>query len=158
VDQESSWPYWAERTNPGAEVRNFGVDRERTDQIAVRLERSVEGVDALVIQGGINDIVAGLPVGQAAANLRGMVRRGMELGLRVALAEVCPWRGHPEVTRLNELIHEIARTEEVFLLPFYGTLEDPGRPGHMRDEWCSDGNHPSVVGYRRLGELAFRVP
>jgi hypothetical protein len=28
----------------------------------------------------------------------------------------------------------------------------------MRDEWTSDGDHPSVAGYRRLGELAFRLP
>ena len=26
----------------------------------------------------------------------------------------------------------------------------------MKDEWCNeDGDHPSVAGYRRLGELAF---
>jgi hypothetical protein len=27
----------------------------------------------------------------------------------------------------------------------------------MKDEWCNeDRDHPSVAGYRRLGELAFR--
>jgi lysophospholipase L1-like esterase len=44
------------------------------------------------------------------------------------------------------------------VLPFYATLESPELPGRMRDEWTSDGDHPSVEGYRRLGELAFRVP
>ncbi len=28
----------------------------------------------------------------------------------------------------------------------------------MREEWTSDGDHPSVAGYRRLGELAFALP
>jgi lysophospholipase L1-like esterase len=29
----------------------------------------------------------------------------------------------------------------------------------MRPEWTdADGDHPSVAGYRRLGELAFRLP
>jgi hypothetical protein len=28
----------------------------------------------------------------------------------------------------------------------------------MREEWTSDGSHPSIEGYRRLGELAFRLP
>jgi hypothetical protein len=28
----------------------------------------------------------------------------------------------------------------------------------MPDEWTDDGNHPSVEGHRRLGELAFRLP
>jgi lysophospholipase L1-like esterase len=28
----------------------------------------------------------------------------------------------------------------------------------MTLEWCNeDGDHPSVAGYRRLGELAFRL-
>ena len=45
------------------------------------------------------------------------------------------------------------------MLPFYETLEQPGRSrGRMRDEWTFDGDHPSVEGYRRLGELAFRLP
>jgi hypothetical protein len=28
----------------------------------------------------------------------------------------------------------------------------------MREEWTSDGDHPSVEGYRLLGERAFRLP
>jgi lysophospholipase L1-like esterase len=29
----------------------------------------------------------------------------------------------------------------------------------MKPEWTNeDGDHPSVAGYRRLGELAFRLP
>jgi lysophospholipase L1-like esterase len=44
------------------------------------------------------------------------------------------------------------------LLPFHDTLEDPDRPGRMGEEWTSDGDHPSVEGYRRLGESAFRLP
>jgi lysophospholipase L1-like esterase len=27
----------------------------------------------------------------------------------------------------------------------------------MRAEWTSDGDHPSVEGYRRLGEVAARL-
>jgi lysophospholipase L1-like esterase len=92
-----------------------------------------------------------------------MVRRGRELGLRVAIADLLPWNnGYPEadpkIRRLNELIHQVARDEAVPVLPFYETLEDPDRPGRMREEWTSDGDHPSVVGYRLLGERAFRLP
>jgi hypothetical protein len=28
----------------------------------------------------------------------------------------------------------------------------------MRPDWTSEGDHPSLEGYRRLGELAFRLP
>ena len=63
-----------------------------------------------------------------------------------------------EIRRLNASIAAIAREEGVPLLPFHDTLEDPGRPGRMREDWTSDGDHPSVAGYLRLGELAFRLP
>jgi lysophospholipase L1-like esterase len=92
-----------------------------------------------------------------------MVRRGKELGVRVGFADVLPWNnGWPAaetpIRRLNALVADIAREEDVPLLPFHDTLEDPDRPGRMREEWTADGDHPSVAGYRRLGELAFRLP
>jgi lysophospholipase L1-like esterase len=121
-------------------------------------------VDVLVVQGGINDIAQGHAVDDAAVSLRAMVRRGKELGLRVAIADVLPWNnGWPDaeaqIRELNALIAEIAREEDVVQLPFHNTLEDPDRPGRMREEWThADGDHPSVAGYRRLGEVAFRLP
>jgi lysophospholipase L1-like esterase len=93
-----------------------------------------------------------------------MVRRGKELGLRVALADVLPWNNgwpdaEPKIRGLNELIAAIAGEEGVALLAFHDTLEDPERPGRMGAEWThADGDHPSVAGYRRLGEVAFRLP
>ena len=59
----------------------------------------------------------------------------------------------PRIRRLNELIREVADAESVDVLPFHDTLEDPERPGRMKQEWTPDGNHPSVEGHRRLGEL-----
>jgi len=124
----------------------------------------VNGADVLVVQGGINDIAQGIPLEDAAANLRAMVRRGKELGLRVVLCDVLPWNNarptqRDAIGRLNVLIARIARDERVSLLSFHDALQDPDRPGRMRDEWAhADGDHPSVEGYRRLGETAFRLP
>jgi lysophospholipase L1-like esterase len=125
-----------------------------------RLDDCANGADVLVVQGGINDIAQARSVEDAAQNLRAMVHRGRELGLRVAIADVLPWNNgwpdaEPKIRRLNGLVAEIARNEGVSLLPFHGTLEDPNRPGRMRADWTSDGDHPSVDGYRRLGEIAF---
>jgi lysophospholipase L1-like esterase len=44
------------------------------------------------------------------------------------------------------------------VLPFHATLEDPELPGRMRADLTVEGDHPSAEGYRRLGELAFRLP
>jgi lysophospholipase L1-like esterase len=163
-DERSQWEHWAASADPRLELRNCGICGQRTDEIMARLDECADGADVLVVQGGINDIAQGRPVEDAAANLRAMVRRGRELGLRVAVADVLPWNnGWPDaeakIRRLNSLIAAVAREEGVPLLPFHDTLEDPERSGRMRAEWTHpDGDHPSVAGYRRLGEVAFRLP
>ncbi len=125
-----------------------------------------------MIQGGINDIAQSLggteidrfeAVEEAAANLREMVRRGKRLGIEVEIADVLPWNnGHPYATphidRLNEEIAQIGAEEEVPVLPFHEVLEDQFNRGLIKEEWTADGDHPSIEGYRRLGELAFRLP
>ena len=163
ADPESQYEHWAARVDTRLEFRNCGVYGQRTDEIARRLEDCAGGAEVLIVQGGINDIAQARSVDDAAVNLRQMVSRGRELGLRVALANVLPWnngypRAHGEIRRLNSLIDAVARDDDVLTLRFYETLEDQARPGRMRDVWTSDGEHPSVEGYRRLGELAFRLP
>jgi lysophospholipase L1-like esterase len=162
-DPESQYEHWAARAEPRLEFRNCGVYGERTDEIARRLERCAAGARVLVVQGGINDIAQRRPVEPAAANLRDMVRRGLGRGLEVVLVDVLPWNnGYPDaeapIRRLNALIHALGRDEGVPVIPFHDTLEDPERPGRMRDEWTSDGDHPSVAGYRRLGEAVSAAP
>jgi lysophospholipase L1-like esterase len=163
ADEKSQWQYWAQKAHPDLRFRNCGVYGQRTDEIARRLEECATGAQVLVVQGGINDIAQGRPIEAAARNLRRMVERGKELGLDVAVANVLPWnngypQADPKIRRLNELIRELAAAEHVPVLPFYATLEDPGRPGRMKEQWTSDGDHPSVDGYRLLGERAFRLP
>jgi lysophospholipase L1-like esterase len=163
LDERSQWEWWSARANQGLEFANCGVYGERAEEIELRLDRCAAGTDVLVVQGGVNDVAQGRPVEGAAAGLRRMVRRGRELGLVVALADVLPWNnGWPSaegaIRRLNELVHAIGAEEGVPILLFHDTLEDPKRPGRMRDDWTADGDHPSVEGYRRLGEIAFRLP
>ena len=89
---------------PGVTSQNCGVPGERTDQIAARLPACARGADALIVQGGINDIAQGRRALAAADELRAMVRRGKALGLRVGLADVLPWNnGHPRFTTATEL-------------------------------------------------------
>lgn len=160
---ESQYLYWAARADPRIEFRNCGVGGERTDEILARLDSSVEGASVLVVQGGINDVVQKRSVDEAAANLGRMVQQGKERGLAVVLAELLPWnRGWPdaegEIRRLNDLVRDLGASEAIEVMPFHDTLEDPERPGRMREDWTDDGNHPSIAGYRRLGELAFVLP
>jgi lysophospholipase L1-like esterase len=158
-DPAIGWPAAAAAADPRLRFTVRAVYGKRTDEIAAWVDEAAEGAEALVVQGGINDIAQGRPVARAAANLGEMVERGRELGLRVAVADVLPWNNgwpdaEPRIRELNALIAGLG----VPVLPFHDTLEDPERPGRMREEWTVEGDHPSVEGYRRLGEIAFRLP
>jgi lysophospholipase L1-like esterase len=158
LDERSQYEWWAARADPRLEFRNCGVYGQRSDEIRARLEKCADGAEVLIVQGGINDVAQRRPVETAAENLRAMVARGRELGLRVLLADVLPWNnGWPEaetaIRRLNELVRLVGHDESVPVLPFHGQLEDPDRPGRMSEGLTSDGDHPSFDGYRLLGEL-----
>jgi lysophospholipase L1-like esterase len=114
----------------------------------------------LIVQGGINDIAQGRSIDDAAHALGAIVERGLVLGLPVAVCDVLPWNnGWPEREAAIRALNERIRGLGAPLLPFHDTLEDPGLPGRMKGEWADDdGDHPSIAGYRRLGEVAFRFP
>jgi lysophospholipase L1-like esterase len=159
-DPESQWEHWAALRHPGLTFANHGVWGERTDEIAARFDDAAAGADVLLVQGGINDIAQRRPLEDAARDLATMLERARLRGLRVAVCDVLPWNnGWPgaeaPIRELNARIQALG----VPVLPFHDTLEDPERPGRMKDEWAdADGDHPSVAGYRRLGEHAFRLP
>jgi len=157
---EAPWQYSAGLRYPRLELRNFGIWGQRVDEIAARFDEAVEGATALVVQGGINDIAQGRPIEPAAAGLADLVERGLALGLQVAVCDVLPWNnGWPARAAAIRELNEYICSFGVPLLPFHDTLEDPELPGRMRAEWThDDGDHPSLAGYRRLGELAFRWP
>ena len=146
--------------HPELEFRNFGIWGERTDEIAARFDTAVAGADVLIVQGGINDIAQGRAAracsGQPARHGRARARaRPPRRRVRRAAVERRLAREGGADPRLNARIHAL----DVPVLPFHDTLEDPDAPGRMKPEWCNeDGDHPSVAGYRRLGELAFRLP
>jgi lysophospholipase L1-like esterase len=160
-DPRSQYEYWAERAAPGLDFRNCGIFGQRTDEIATRLKSCAKGADALIIQGGINDIAQGYPAVQAADNLQAMVAQGQELGLQVYVVNVLPWNnGHPQadpaIAELNRGIDRIGADEGVPVIDFHDALADPGHPEVMPADLTADGDHPSVEGYHRLGDLVAR--
>jgi lysophospholipase L1-like esterase len=162
-DERSQWQWWAAQADARLEFQTTAVYGERTDQIARRLDLVLAGADALVVQGGINDVVQRRPVEEAARDIEAMLERGRGAGLELAVTDVLPWNNGDEraaggIRRLNALIGEVAAEAGATLLPFHGTLADPADPTRMRDGLTDDGDHPSVEGHRLLGERAFRLP
>jgi lysophospholipase L1-like esterase len=159
---ESQWEWWAQKEHPDLAFRNCGVRGERTDQIARRFDQCTQGVEGVVIEGGINDLKDRVPAPVVLANLRGMVRGAKRRNLDVAVTDLLPDGRAPQtdlaIDALNREIAAMARQERVTFLDFHGVLEDPQHPGAMKPEWTADLIHPSITGYRRLGELAFTPP
>lgn len=160
-NERSQYEYWAERAAPGLRFRNCGILGQRTDEIAQRLGTCAKGADALIVQGGINDIAQGYPAVQPADNLHAMVAKGQDLGLQVYLANILPWNnGHPSadpaVAELNREIDRIGADEGVPVLDFNAALADPRNRNVMPPALTSDGDHPSIEGYHRLGDLVAR--
>jgi lysophospholipase L1-like esterase len=167
AEPESQYEYWAAEVEPALDFTNCGVFGERTDQIARRLAECADGMDVVIVQGGINDIAQALgpdpqatqeAVSAAAANIDGMLSEAENLGLDTAVANVLPWNnGHPEadaaIEELNSVIARIAERRGVPLLDFHAALESRSRPDTMAPGYTDDGDHPSVEGYRILGEL-----
>ncbi len=166
-DPESQYEHWAAEANQDFGFVNCGVFGERTDEIAARLAECAEGADIVIVQGGINDIAQTLDadpqdmsdtLASAAANIDGTLAEADEMGLDAAIANVLPWNnGHPAadipIDELNAEIAEIAKRRGVPLLDFHDALENPEVPGTMAPEYTDDGDHPSIEGYRVLGEL-----
>ncbi|MCW2974324.1 MAG: GDSL-like Lipase/Acylhydrolase [Thermoleophilia bacterium] len=162
VDERSQWQR-SVRARGGATLRNCGVWGERTDEIAARYEACTKGADAVVIQGGINDIVQGRDIDEAAHDLACLAERARGDGLQVALADVLPWNnGYPTsaqpIRDLNAKVHALAKRGGVPVLPFFATLDDPAHPDRMPKDRTDDGNHPDVTGYAMLGATAWREP
>ena len=156
-DERSQWQRWAAQADPRLEFRTTAVYGERTDQIARRLDLVLAGADVLVVQGGINDLVQGRLVEEAALNIAAMLERGGAAGLALAVTDVLPWnngddRAAADIGSLNELLGQLGAT----VLPFHDTLADPADPTRMGAGLTDDGDHPSIEGHRLLGELVAR--
>ncbi|MCW2927477.1 MAG: GDSL-like Lipase/Acylhydrolase [Thermoleophilia bacterium] len=160
ADRDSQWQRWV---RSDAELRNCGVWGERTDEIATRFSRCTDGAEGVVIQGGINDIVQGRDVADAARDLACIAERARGAGLRVALVEVLPWNNGDAtsaraIDQLNARIHAVAERGGVPVLPFHAVLEDRDQPSRMPQNRTVEGDHPNVAGYRELGRRAWREP
>src|SRR4029078_2800584 len=98
-----------------------------------RLETAIVGADAIVVQGGINDVVHGRSVELAAPDRGARVRRSKELAEVVLLPDVLPWNNgwpeaEPRIRELNALIAVLAETANVALLPSHDDLQDAQPP------------------------------
>ena len=160
---ESQYAYWMMKKHPEWEVLNRGMRGQRTDQILMRF-----GYDVLdnhphwvILLAGTNDLYQGRSIVTALENLKEMIRRANEAGIRTAVCTLPPLGlGSAEVKRAilnyNESIRREAARRGAILCDVYPLMENPRRQGFL--ESSPDDVHPDPAGYRKLGEfLALRI-
>ena len=82
-DETSQFAYWLMQAHPEWDVRNRGVNGERSDQIAARWDRDVaaDSPAAVIIIAGVNDVYQGRPAEHVTGQLRAMYDRAEAAGI-----------------------------------------------------------------------------
>jgi lysophospholipase L1-like esterase len=159
---ESQYSYWMMKAHPEWEVLNKGVRGQRSDQILARFDRDVTAIspEAVIILAGVNDVFQGVSVAFVEENLQEMYRRAKRLSAVVVAATILPYNisGPREVQSMRDINSWIRDTAGAQGLLFCDTRRVVGRPGDpdLLDS-TPDGLHPSVDGYRKMGEALASV-
>jgi lysophospholipase L1-like esterase len=158
-DTESQYAYWLMKARPNWEVRNRGVNGERSDQIRARFERDVVAaspVAAVAIIAGVNDIYQGRPAEQVIEQLRWMYERARQAGIPVVAGSIVPYNTatpdqHVRMRRVNDWIRAVATREHgVIFADTRAAVAAPDNPDRLAAS--PDDLHPTAAGYRMMAE------
>ena len=162
-DQQSQYAYWLMQAHPEWDVRNAGVNGERTDEIAARFARDVLAARprAVIVIGGVNDIYQSRRVDEVERNLRSIYNRARAAGIVVVAGTIIPFNtATPEQNRRMRQVNAwlLSRPDLDTNLAVADTRravasnDDPDRLDGSPDDL-----HPSADGYRRMADEIRRV-
>lgn len=135
------------RANVAATVRNGGVAGDTAAQGRARLRWGLRGLDAtpdlVIVELGANDMLRGLPVAQARANLHAILAELARRRIPVLLAgmRAAPNLGPDYVRAFEGMYPALARAHRVPLYPFF--LEGVAAERALIQR---DGLHPNARG------------
>jgi lysophospholipase L1-like esterase len=161
-DPESQYGYWMMKRHPEWTVLNKGINGQRSDQILSRFERDVvlEKADLVIILAGVNDIFQGRSPASVEKNLRTMYDRAHDAGIRVVATTILPYdiAGDREVLSMREVnswIETVSKKGGLLFCDTRKSVSDAHDPDLLSS--TPDGIHPSVDGYRKMGEALAAV-
>jgi acyl-CoA thioesterase I len=151
---------------PGKPYVNRGISGQTTPQMLVRFRQDVVALrpKVVVILAGTNDVAGNTGPSTPEMiedNLASMAEIASANGIRVVLASILPafdypWRPGlqpaPRIAAVNEWMKEYARAHQLVYLDYYAAMVD-SRQG-LRQEYGTDGVHPSKAGYDVMAPLA----
>jgi len=155
-DATAPFPYWLMQAHPEWDVRNLGVNGERTDQIRARWDRDVAplGAAAVIIIAGVNDVYRGRPIDHVTTELRAMYDLAAAARIPVIAGSIVPFNtATPEqnarMRAINDWIRaEAARDANITFADTRAAAARDDDPDLLRGS--PDGLHPDVDGYRRM--------
>ncbi|HEX6322704.1 MAG TPA: GDSL-type esterase/lipase family protein [Vicinamibacterales bacterium] len=157
-DERSQFAYWLMQANPAWDVRNRGVNGERSDQIRARWERDVLAASpaAVIIIAGVNDVYQGRSIEHVTGELRAMYDLAAAARIPVVAGSIVPY--NTATPEQNAAMHAInawirAEAERDANITFADTRAAAARdddPDMLRGS--PDGLHPDIDGYRTMAD------
>jgi lysophospholipase L1-like esterase len=163
---DSITEYWGSRSGTWFKEKgwlNRGIGGQTTSQLLLRVRPDVIALhpQAIVIEGGSNDMRMGFSPETIRDNIASIGELAQDHGIAVFVASMTPvcdcfkplsgLRTVNEISRLNLLLRQLCMKEHWNFINLNPTLADPS--GHMRSDLTVDGVHPNAAGYRILGAL-----
>lgn len=158
-DRTSQFAWWLMKAHPEWDVRNRGVNGERSDQIRARWDRDVAAASpaAVVIIAGVNDVYQGYPAEHVMTELRAMYALAAAAGIPAVAGSIVPYNtATPEQNATMRAINawirdEAARDPNLVFADTRAAVARTDNPDMLRSS--PDGLHPDVDGYRRMAEV-----
>jgi lysophospholipase L1-like esterase len=158
-DATAPFPYWLMQAHPEWDVRNLGVNGERTDQIRARWDRDVAplGAAAVIIIAGVNDVYRGRPIDHVTTELRAMYDLAAAARIPVIAGSIVPYNTatpdqNAKMRAINTWIRaEAARDANITFADTRAAVARDDDPDLLRAS--PDGLHPDTDGYRRMADV-----
>ena len=157
-DPTSQYAYWLMQDQPDWDVRNKGINGQRSDEIAARFDRDVlaETPAAVVIIAGVNDVYQGRPAQHVIDQLSQMYTRAASARIPIVAGTIIPYNTatadqNDRMRSVNAWIRAQETTASTVPLVVADTRAAVAAPSN--DDLLFDSPdqlHPSAEGYRRM--------
>ena len=156
-DEKSQYAYWMMQKHPEWRVINRGINGQRSDEILERFEKELDvfNPQAVIALAGVNDLYQGYSAESVKLNLTKMIDIAGRRKLKLIICTILPYNSASDsvrrrITDVNQRILSFGPDAGFGVCDTFKIVNDPENPFHLRSS--PDGLHPSVDGYRQMGE------
>jgi lysophospholipase L1-like esterase len=157
----------------GRDFINRGIGDQTTIQMLARFRQDVVSLNpnVVVLEGGTNDIAAGISLNQIEDNLATIGDLAKAHGIKLVFASILPVSDYHrdadpryEMTKsrplsaiqaVNRWMQARCRSEGCVYMDYYTAMVDP--MGQMQADLSDDGLHPNAKGYRVMSPVTLET-